>query len=644
MSSSATGSRRPIRHTIVRAVTALLLAVALLGAPVGAKPATGAGGGWYEGAIQYSYVTNCVSIIQGLPYLELGAGVYVGYYANPDTSLPAVNQVYYVHAVMYGLGNACSGQYGAPYLVLPKNTQLAISGTNPVRCYTAQGQDTVNCPQSLPFNSGYGGYLIKPTSQTMWPLPQGGAWEFQVPVISSTTLTSEPFGAYFVMADGNANPTIPASQNVFVFSGTSNPKPAIVYPTPTTREITRTAAKSYANIYTGGLGGTVHFQLGTTASYGAYESSFHLDAGQANWELFDDWTPTVLTPDTLYHFRMWFDPDTTGLANVFGTDQTFRTLGAARTFAVGGLAGGQPGGTALTVTVTAKDASAAPQTSTTYRGTVQFSSDDVNAQLPADYTFTAGDNGSKTFTVKFMTAGTHTLTVRDKADSSITGAQGGVSVTSTVTPPTATITALSAWKASLSTAVAWNGAGGAVNYDVRYRKAAYSGAFGSPVVWKSATTAKSGTFAAAAGSTYCWSARSRATSGAVSAWTKETCTAIPLDERSMTKSGRWTAGSGSAYYKSTYLRSTTKGAKLTRSGTQAKRIALVAQTCPTCGKASVYLNGTLLKTVSLVSSTTRNKRIIPIATFSDVRTGTLVVKVATSGKKVLVDGVVISRN
>jgi hypothetical protein len=446
------------------------------------------------------------------------------------------------------------------------------------------------------------------------------------------------------MADGNANPTIPASQNVFVFSGTSNPKPAIVYPTPATREITRTTAKSYANIYTGGLGGTVHFQLGTTSSYGLYESNFHLDAGPANWELFDDWTPTVLTPDTLYHFRMWFDPDSAGLANVYGTDQTFRTLGAAKSFAVTGIINGQAGGYLQSVTVTAKDASAPAQTATGYRGTVQFSSDDVNAQLPADYTFTAADNGSKTFAVKFMTAGTHTRTVRDKADSTITGSQGGISVTSTVTPPTASITSLPAWKASLSTALAWNGASGAVNYDVRYRKAAYNGAFGSPVLWKSATTAKSGTFAAAAGTTYCWSARSRAASGAVSAWTKETCTAIPLDERSMTKSSGWTSGTGSAYYKSTYRRSTTKGAKLTRTGVQAKRIALVVQTCPTCGKASVYLNGTLLKTVSLVSSTTKNKRIIPIATFTDVRTGTLVVKVATSGKKVLIDGVALSRS
>ena len=68
--SSAAGSRRPIRYTIVRAATALLLAVALLGAPAGAKPAAAAGAGWYDGLIQYSYVTNCVSVIQSAPYLR----------------------------------------------------------------------------------------------------------------------------------------------------------------------------------------------------------------------------------------------------------------------------------------------------------------------------------------------------------------------------------------------------------------------------------------------------------------------------------------------------------------------------------------------------------------------------------------------
>ena len=148
----------------------------------------------------------------------------------------------------------------------------------------------------------------------------------------------------------------------------------------------------------------------------------------------------------------------------------------------------------------------------------------------------------------------------------------------------------------------------------------------------------------ATGTTYCYAARSRAATGAVSTWTKETCTAVPLDERSMTKSSGWPAGTGSAYYKGTYLRTTPKNAKLTRTGAQAKRIAIVATTCATCGKVSVYLGSTLLKTVSLYSSTTKNKRLITIAAFPEVRSGTISIKVITGGKKVLIDGLVISKS
>ena len=36
----------------------------------------------------------------------------------------------------------------------------------------------------------------------------------------------------------------------------------------------------------------------------------------------------------------------------------------------------------------------------------------------------------------------------------------------------------------------------------------------------------------------------------------------------------------------------------------AKRIALVATTCPTCGSVKVYWGSTLIKTISLYSRTT----------------------------------------
>jgi hypothetical protein len=55
-----------------------------------------------------------------------------------------------------------------------------------------------------------------------------------------------------------------------------------------------------------------------------------------------------------------------------------------------------------------------------YTGTVQFTSSDPQATLPADYTFTADDHGRHTFQVTFQATGTQTVTVTD-ATHSLTG-------------------------------------------------------------------------------------------------------------------------------------------------------------------------------------------------------------------------------
>ena len=100
----------------------------------------------------------------------------------------------------------------------------------------------------------------------------------------------------------------------------------------------------------------------------------------------------------------------------------------------------------------------------------------------------------------------------------------------------------------------------------------------------------------------------------------------------------------SAFYKNTYVRSSTSGAKVTRTGVVAKRITLVATTCATCGKVRVYWGSTLIRTISLYSSTTINKRLIAVTTFTSPRVGTLSIRVYGSGRKVIVDGVAIGRN
>jgi hypothetical protein len=264
---------------------------------------------------------------------------------------------------------------------------------------------------------------------------------------------------------------------------------------------------------------------------------------------------------------------------------------------------------------------------------------------------------SATFTV--IAAGDRTLTPVIKADGGILDGSVatygvGITIDSLVsgavanalpTPPTGSITALPAWQASNALTVSWGGTPGTnpiATYDVRYRKAAYSGAFGAYTPWLSATALTTSGFATAPGYTYCFSELARDTLANVSSWTAETCTTAPLDDRSLTRKGSWSAKTGSAFYRSTYLSSTAKGAKLTRTGVKAKRIVLVATTCAKCGSVKVYWGTKLLKTVSLKSAKTVNRKLISITTFSSVSSGTLSIKVSTSGKKVMIDGVILS--
>ena len=115
-----------------------------------------------------------------------------------------------------------------------------------------------------------------------------------------------------------------------------------------------------------------------------------------------------------------FLPAATGTVNVVGVVASkFTVVSQAATEA------GQPS----TVTVAPLDAFGNPAAN--FLGTVHFSSSDVQAGLPADYTFIADDNGSHTFDVTLKTVGAQTVTVNDAFNPTVKGVSNATAVTPT---------------------------------------------------------------------------------------------------------------------------------------------------------------------------------------------------------------------
>ncbi len=98
---------------------------------------------------------------------------------------------------------------------------------------------------------------------------------------------------------------------------------------------------------------------------------------------------------------------------------------AAASFSVTGSTAATAGA-AYAFTVTARDAFG--NVATGYAGTVTFRSSDVQAGLPAGYTFTAADAGVHTFSATLKTAGSQSITVTDTASAALVGSQSGIAV------------------------------------------------------------------------------------------------------------------------------------------------------------------------------------------------------------------------
>lgn len=355
------------RKVIGGAVALATVATLVAGGAAAPVRATGMPQGWYDGNVQYTTVTNCFSIISGSPYTEHGVSTFVGYYAYPDAYLPAVNNLYYVRVVGYGLGSPCANQYFYPELLLPANTSLAIDGANPIYCFASTdggshwGKDTANCPTTLTANGTHGGYPIPSKDASIantWPLAAGVVWDLRVPVRTSPAISNSNLSAYVKVIDGEGSPTLFVQEPVYVYSQAAA-VPWVSYPAVPTVNITTSTATTMSTVYTGAGSGIACVDIGFTTAYG---TTTPIALAQGTWNLQQPWSG--MSAGTTVHWRTRFKiaaascADATGW--VYGADQTFRTLSVpdAPTGAKGTGQGssavitwtppGQTGGTTLT--------------------------------------------------------------------------------------------------------------------------------------------------------------------------------------------------------------------------------------------------------------------------------------------------------
>jgi hypothetical protein len=250
---------------------------------------------------------------------------------------------------------------------------------------------------------------------------------------ATDTLTGSITGSQSGISVGAA-----AASTLTVSAPASNPAGAAF-------SVTVTAKDTYGNTATG-YTGTVHFTSSDSqATLPANYTFTGADAGSHTFTngvtLNSTGSQTVTATDTQ-----------TG--SITGTATVTVTAATATHFTVSGPSSASAGA-AFSITVTALDAF--NNTATNYRGTVHFTSTDSQAGLPADYTFTATDQGVHTFTnaVTLKTAGSQSLTATDTQTGSITGTLSGISVsgaaaaTLTVSAP-ASVTAGTAFSVTVT--------------------------------------------------------------------------------------------------------------------------------------------------------------------------------------------------
>jgi outer membrane protein assembly factor BamB len=270
--------------------------------------------------------------------------------------------------------------------------------------------------------TGYRGQVHFASSDSKAVLPADYTFTSTDAGTHSLSVTLKTAGTESVTATDKATSTItgvqagisvtPGAAKTFAVSGLPSP-----YGVGSTHTVTVTALDAYGNVATGYLG-KIHFTSSDSKAVLPADYTFtSTDAGTHSFSVTLKSTGTRSLTAT--------DKATSSITG--SQSVVVATPGVATYFTVSGFPSPSSAGSSHSVKVTALDAFG--NVATGYRGAIHFTSSDSKAVLPADYTFTSTDAGTHSFSVTLKTAGTESVTATDKATSTITGVQAGITVT-----------------------------------------------------------------------------------------------------------------------------------------------------------------------------------------------------------------------
>ena len=240
-------------------------------------------------------------------------------------------------------------------------------------------------------------------------------------------LTLKTAGVTLITVQNKAASGLSASQSVSVRAGPATAFAVGDYPTAVTvgiaGNVTITARDAFGNTASSYVG-TVH--LSTTDPQAVVPANYTFVTGSGSDNGVHTFAVTFKTAGT----QSITAADTTA-NNVTGAQsgiivRTPAAVNLAITAPIGATAGNS-----FSISVTARDASGAAASG--YTGTIHFTSSDLQASLPADYSFVAGESGAHMFSATLKTVGTQSITATDTGTGSVSPSQMNISVLPTLT-------------------------------------------------------------------------------------------------------------------------------------------------------------------------------------------------------------------